>query len=72
MYIAPITLILTNIGETLLRLSNVLKGNTEGRSLCHNEEKAYIAGFLDGDGRIMAQLVKRKDYKLGFSDYELA
>ena len=31
-----------------------------------NEEKAYIAGFLDGDGSIMAQLVRRKDYKLGF------
>lgn len=31
-----------------------------------NEEKAYIAGFLDGDGSIMAQLVARKDYKLGY------
>ncbi len=31
-----------------------------------NEEKAYIAGFLDGDGSIMAQLVKRKGYKLGY------
>lgn len=31
-----------------------------------NEEKAYIAGFLDGDGSIMAQLVARKGYKLGF------
>ena len=31
-----------------------------------NEEKAYIAGFLDGDGSIMAQLVSRKDYKLGY------
>ena len=30
------------------------------------EEKAYIAGFLDGDGSIMAQLVSRKDYKLGY------
>ena len=29
-------------------------------------EKAYIAGFLDGDGCIMFQLVRRKDYKLGF------
>ena len=26
----------------------------------------YIAGFLDGDGSIMAQLVKRNGYKLGF------
>jgi hypothetical protein len=31
-----------------------------------NEEKAYIAGFLDGDGSIMAQLVPRKGYKLGY------
>ena len=27
---------------------------------------AYIAGFLDGDGSIFFQIVKRKDYKLGF------
>lgn len=31
-----------------------------------NEDKAYIAGFLDGDGCIMAQLVRRKDYIYGF------
>ena len=31
-----------------------------------DEEKAYIAGFLDGDGCIMAQLVRRKDYIYGF------
>ena len=31
-----------------------------------NEEKAYIAGFLDGDGSIMAQLVSQKDYKLRY------
>ena len=31
-----------------------------------NEEKAYIAGFLDGDGCIMAQLVRHKDYVYGF------
>jgi intein-encoded DNA endonuclease-like protein len=31
-----------------------------------NEEKAYMAGFLDGDGCIMAQLVRRKDYIYGF------
>jgi len=29
-------------------------------------EKAYIAGFLDGDGSINAQIVKRQDYKLKF------
>ena len=31
-----------------------------------NEEKSYIAGFLDGDGCIMAQLVKHKDYVFGY------
>ncbi len=29
-------------------------------------EKAYIAGFLDGDGCIMFQLVHRKDYIYGY------
>lgn len=28
--------------------------------------KAYIAGFLDGDGSIMFQLVERKDYIYGY------
>ena len=27
---------------------------------------AYIAGFLDGDGSIFFQLVRKKDYCLGF------
>lgn len=31
-----------------------------------NEDLAYIAGFLDGDGCIMMQLVRRKGYALGF------
>lgn len=31
-----------------------------------SEEKAYIAGFLDGDGSINAQIVKREDYILKF------
>ena len=30
------------------------------------EELAYIAGFLDGDGCIMLQLVYRHDYKYGY------
>lgn len=30
------------------------------------EEIAYIAGFLDGDGCVMLQLVYRKDYSLGY------
>lgn len=29
-------------------------------------EKAYIAGFLDGDGCVMFQLVRRKDYVYGY------
>ena len=29
-------------------------------------DKAYIAGFLDGDGCIMFQLVRRKDYIFGY------
>lgn len=31
-----------------------------------NLEKAYIAGFLDGDGCVMFQLVRRKDYVFGY------
>ena len=30
------------------------------------EDIAYIAGFLDGDGCIMLQLVYRHDYVLGY------
>ena len=30
------------------------------------EKAAYIAGFLDGDGCIMLQLIYRKDYLLGY------
>jgi len=45
-----------------------LLGNTEGkRKICMtNEELSYIAGFLDGDGCIMLQLVYRHDYVLGY------
>lgn len=28
--------------------------------------KSYVAGFLDGDGCILFQLVRRKDYRFGF------
>ena len=31
-----------------------------------NTIKAYIAGFLDGDGCIMLQLIHRHDYVLGY------
>ncbi|OGM84588.1 hypothetical protein A2421_00775 [Candidatus Woesebacteria bacterium RIFOXYC1_FULL_43_18] len=45
-----------------------LLGNTEGkRKICMtNEELSYIAGFLDGDGCIMLQLVYRHDYVFGY------
>lgn len=46
------------------------EGNTEGRVYVYmklNElQKAYIAGFLDGDGCIMFQFIRRKDYIYGF------
>ena len=29
------------------------------------EEISYLAGFLDGDGSIMAQIVKNSSYKYG-------
>ncbi len=42
-------------------------GNTEGRRVTMDPTiLAYIAGFLDGDGSIFFQLVRRKDYCLGF------
>ena len=41
-------------------------GNTEGKTSMRKEEKAYIAGFLDGDGCVMLQLVYRHDYVLGY------
>lgn len=31
------------------------------------QEKAYISGFLDGDGCILLQLVKNSSYKYGFT-----
>ncbi len=41
-----------------------LKGNTVGSRL--ELDRAYIAGFLDGDGSIMLQLKKRNDTKRGY------
>lgn len=41
-----------------------LKGNTVGSRL--SVEKAYIAGFLDGDGSIMLQVKKRANSARGF------
>ena len=34
----------------------------------HDATRAYLAGFLDGDGSIIFQLVRRKDYVYGVSD----
>lgn len=65
MYIASIVLILTKIGETLSPHRTARRAIPR-EDILNNEEKAYVAGFLDGDGSIMAQLVYRKDYKLGY------
>ena len=35
------------------------------KRLTHTE-RSYITGFLDGDGSIYAQIIKRSDYRLGF------
>jgi hypothetical protein len=35
-------------------------------SVANNLIRAYIAGFLDGDGSIIFQIVRRLDYRLGF------
>jgi hypothetical protein len=43
------------------------EGNTEGRPAgMHDATRAYIAGFLDGDGSIIFQLVRRRDYVYGY------
>jgi intein-encoded DNA endonuclease-like protein len=36
------------------------------RGIVVEKTKAYIAGFLDGDGSIFLQLVRRKDYIFGY------
>ena len=41
-----------------------MTGNTVGSLL--NTEKAYIAGFLDGDGSIMLQIKRRSDTDRGY------
>lgn len=47
--------------------SNGEKGNTEGRRVKMDPTiLAYIAGFLDGDGSVFFQLVRRNDYLFGF------
>lgn len=48
-----------------LRTINHLEDNTVGSQLT-KEERAYIAGFLDGDGSLMLQIKKRGDSKRGW------
>ena len=69
---------LAYIGETLnthkAHQTAQEQGNTEGRQVqkkhtmtqLTNEQKAYIAGFLDGDGCLNAQIVPRQNYKLQY------
>jgi intein-encoded DNA endonuclease-like protein len=35
-------------------------------SVISSTTKSYISGFLDGDGSIIFQLVRRKDYRYGY------
>ena len=48
----------------LLEDRKPLKGNTVGSR--PDTEKAYIAGFLDGDGSLMLQVKKRSDTRRGY------
>ena len=41
-------------------------GRPYAKPMLTDLEKAYIAGFLDGDGCVMFQLVRRKDYIYGY------
>ena len=41
-------------------------GRPIAKTMLTDLEKAYISGFLDGDGCIMFQLVRRKDYIFGY------
>src|SRR5579859_6603445 len=50
-----------------LRLYRTRRGQYRGKtSTMHNATRAYIAGFLDGDGSIIFQLVRRHDYVYGY------
>ena len=50
------------------KFSRTFQGQYRGKTEHSVVEKtrAYIAGFLDGDGCIMLQLVRRKDYVYGY------
>ena len=55
------------IGGTLTAFSERAAGNTEGRPAdMQDTTRAYLAGFLDGDGSIILQLVRRRDYVYGY------
>lgn len=56
---------MANNGGAFL-LYELKEGNTVGSRGMVEKTKAYIAGFLDGDGSIFLQLIRRKDYKLGY------
>ena len=47
-------------------LYELVRGQYRGKTDLSKQLLAYISGFLDGDGCIMAQLVYRKDYSLGY------
>ena len=57
--------ILTNIGGTLTNFRTIRRAIPR-EEMMDKRLLAYIAGFLDGDGCIMAQLVRRKDYLYGY------
>ena len=45
----------------------VVKRDTINFNHVTTEDKNYIAGFLDGDGSILTQLVKGSNYKYNFT-----
>lgn len=48
-------------------MDHTAKGNTVGsRHSPRIQDRAYIAGFLDGDGSIMVQIKQRRDTKRGW------
>ena len=55
------------IGETPPASPNVQRAiPREDQHLMQDSTRAYIAGFLDGDGSIHLQLVRRHDYVYGY------
>jgi hypothetical protein len=55
-----------NLGESV-DLNNKINNNLKIEILkLSNEDKAYIAGFLDGDGALLTQIVKDNSYKYKF------